>query len=239
VNDRPARRRVKAVVPAGLWEVGDPFVIRQTVMTVPRDQHVGDRTGMVRLARILSNIISPPIMFALLGLALGVHERSIWPGLGWGIVYGLLIALIPMLVILYLLRIGRVSELHMSATNERHIPYVTSVITGTLAYAILVFFDGPILLRCLAILSVITLGTLGLINTQWLISIHATAAAATWMIATLVFGWITGLILLPLLVLIASIRLYLKRHTPAQVLAGIALGFSTVLLMRAFGCFVS
>ena len=69
-----ARRR--AVVPAGVWEVGDPFVIRQTVMTVPRDQHVGDRTGMVRLARILSNIISPPIMFALLGLALGVHAVS-------------------------------------------------------------------------------------------------------------------------------------------------------------------
>ncbi|MBP6015642.1 MAG: hypothetical protein KA586_02900 [Candidatus Promineofilum sp.] len=207
-------------------------------MTVPRDHHVGDRTGMVRLARILSNIISPPIMFALIGLALGVYERSFWPGLAWGIVYSLLIALTPMLVIFYLLRIGRVSDLHMSATNERHIPYVTSVTTGALAYVLLVFFDGPVLLRCLAILSVITLGTLGLINTQWLISIHATAAAATWMIATLVFGWLTGLLLLPLLVLIASIRLYLKRHTPAQVLVGIALGFSTVLLMRLFGCFI-
>ena len=57
------------------------------------------------------------------------------------------------------------------------------------------------------------------------------------MIATLVFGWLTGLILLPLLILISWIRLYLKRHTPAQVLAGIGLGFSAVLLLRALGCF--
>jgi len=207
-------------------------------MTAPRDLNEADRVGRVRHARTLSNIISPPIMFAITGLALGVYERPFWPGLAWGFVYSLLIALSPLLVILYLLRTGRVSDLHMSATEDRHIPYLTAVISGAVAYALLTIFDGPMLLRCLAILSVITLGVLGLINTRWLISIHATAAAATWLIATLIFGWVVGLILLPLLILISWIRLYLKRHTPAQVLAGIAVGLSTVLLMRAFGCFV-
>jgi membrane-associated phospholipid phosphatase len=216
---------------------GDRFA-GQTVMTVPRDHHEADRTGMVRLARILSNIISPPIMFAAIGLALGVYERGWWPGLGWGALYSLLVALTPIIVILYLMRVGRIGDLHMSATHERHIPYLSSVISGALAYVLLTIFDGPILLRCLAILSIITLGALGLINTKWLISIHATAAAATWLIATLIYGWLAGLILLPLLILISGIRLYLKRHTPAQVLAGIALGISTVLLMRAFGCFI-
>lgn len=193
---------------------------------------------MVRIGRILSNIISPPIMFAGIGLALGIYERPFWPGLGWGLVYGSLVALIPLIVIAYLIRTGHIGELHMSNTHERHIPYLTSVISGTVAFLILTFFDGPELLRCLAILSVITLGALGLINTKWLISIHATAAGATWMIATVVFGWVAGAILLPFVILISAIRLYLKRHTPAQVLAGLALGISTVLTMRAFGCFV-
>lgn len=193
---------------------------------------------MVRLARILSNIISPPVMFAVTGIALGIYERPFWPGLAWGLAYSLLIALVPMLVIIYMMRIGRIGDLHMSATHERHIPYLSSVISGALAYVLLTIFDGPVVLRCLAILSIITLGALGLINTKWLISIHATAAAATWLIATLIYGWLVGLILLPLLILISGIRLYLKRHTPAQVLAGIALGISTVLLMRAFGCFI-
>lgn len=207
-------------------------------MTVPKDTHEADRVGMVRAGRILSNVISPPVMFALIGLALGVYERPFWPGLAWGFVFGLMVALVPLLVILYLMRIGRISELHMSNTSERHIPYMTSVITGMLTFVIITVFDGPVLLRCLSILSTITLGALGLINTKWLISIHATAAAATWLIATLIFGWVVGLIFLPFLVLISWVRLYLKRHTPAQVLAGIALGFSTVLLMRMLGCFV-
>ncbi len=207
-------------------------------MTVPKDTHEADRVGMVRAGRILSNVISPPVMFALIGLALGVYERPFWPGLAWGFVFGLMVALVPLLVILYLMRIGRISELHMSNTSERHIPYLTSVITGMLTFVIITVFDGPVLLRCLSILSTITLGALGLINTKWLISIHATAAAATWLIATLIFGWVVGLIFLPFLVLISWVRLYLKRHTPAQVLAGIALGFSTVLLMRMLGCFI-
>lgn len=207
-------------------------------MTLPRDTHKADRVGMVGVARLLSNVISPPIMFAATGLALGVHARPFWPGLAWGAVYSALIALMPMLVIAYLLRTGRITDLHMSATDERHIPYLTAVISGAVAFVILRYFDGPEVLRCLAVLSIITLGALGLINTRWLISIHATAAAATWLIATLIFGWVVGLILLPLLILIAWIRLYLKRHTRPQVLAGIALGLSAVLILRALGCFL-
>lgn len=207
-------------------------------MTVPRDTHEEDRIGRVRVARTLSNIISPPIMFAGTGLALGIYERPVWPGLIWGLVYGVMVSLAPIFVVLYLLRTGRISELHMSSTRERHIPYLSSVILGLAAYALLLLFDGPQLLRCLSILSAITLGALGLINTKWLISIHATAAAATWMIVTLVFGWAAGLMVLPLVILICWIRLYLRRHTPAQVLAGAALGVSTALLLRALGCFV-
>ncbi len=207
-------------------------------MTTPRDINQADRTGMVRVARILSNIISPPIMFAVLGLAIGIFELSLWPGVAWGVFYSVIIALTPMLVIVYLMRSGRIGDLHMSATNERHIPYLASVISGGVAYICLTVFDGPGLLRCLAALSMVTLGALGLINTQWLISIHAAAAAATWAISTLVFGWAVGAVLLPLLFLICFVRLYLKRHTPAQVLAGVAVGFAAVLLLRAFGCFV-
>jgi membrane-associated phospholipid phosphatase len=225
------------VTPPGFGKGRTFSTLAETVMNIPKDSHEADRVGMVRVARILSNIISPPIMFAITGLMLGLYERPIWPGLAWGALYGLLIALSPMLVVAYMLRSGRITDMHMSATHERHIPYLTSVIAGSIAFVIILLFDGPVLLRCLTVLSVIALGALGLINTRWLISIHATAGAATWLIFTLVFGWRVGLILLPFLVLVAWIRLYLKRHTVPQVLAGIALGISLVLLMRAFGCF--
>ena len=207
-------------------------------MRIPKDTHKADRVGWVRLARDLSNIISPPTMFAGTGLALGIFERSWWPGFGWGALYAVMIALTPMIIILYLLRTGRIADLHMSATRERHIPYLSAAASGAAAYAVMTLAGGPVLLRCLAIFNVITLTALGLINSRWLISIHATAAAATWLIITLVFGYTAGLVALPVAVLICLVRLYLRRHTPAQVVAGAALGLSVVLVLRAAGCFV-
>jgi membrane-associated phospholipid phosphatase len=179
----------------------------------------------VKLARVLSNVISPPTMFAATGLALGVRERGWWPGFGWGALYALIISLTPMLVILYLLRTGRIGDLHMSATRERHIPYLTAAASGALVYALLTLLNGPALLRCLAIFNVVTLSALALINSRWLISIHATRRASTWLISLpLVLVRRSGCGVLPVAVLICYVRLYLKRHTPAQVLAGAALG---------------
>ncbi|MFO7662550.1 MAG: hypothetical protein R6X18_08135 [Chloroflexota bacterium] len=207
-------------------------------MTVPRDKNAGDRVGAVRVARHISNIISPPTMFAAIGLALGAYERPILPGLAWGFLYALIVTLTPMMVITYLLRTGRIEDLHMSRTSDRHIPYLVAVLSGIIAYLVVYLFDGPDLLQCLAMLNIITLGALGIINTRWLISIHATAAGATWLIATLIFGPVVSLILLPLVILICYIRLFLLRHTLAQILAGVVLGLTIVLIMRAFGCFI-
>ena len=89
-------------------------------MSIPRDTHVADRVGWVKLARVLSNVISPPTMFAATGLALGMRERGLWPGFGWGALYAIMISLTPMLVIVYLMRTGHIGDLHMSATHERH-----------------------------------------------------------------------------------------------------------------------
>lgn len=213
----------------------DPHPI---AMTVPRDHYEADRVGMVRFARHLSNIISPPTIFAAIGMALAVYERPILPGVVWDVVYGTIASFLPILFIFFLLRSGRIGDLHMSNTSERHLPYLVGFVAAVLAYGVIVLFDGPELLRCLALYNIVALTALGLINTRWLISIHATSIAAAWMIATLVFGWVWSLLLLAVVILVSWTRLYLKRHTLAQVLGGVALGAGTVLLFRLFGCFV-
>ncbi len=207
-------------------------------MSIPKDTYKADRVGWVKLARVLSNVISPPTMFAATGLALGIYERGWWPGFGWGAFYAIVTALTPMLTVIYLLRTGRIDDLHMSATHERHLPYLTAAASGAAVYALLTLLSGPALLRCLAVFNVITLSALGLINSRWLISIHATAAAATWLIVTFVFGAVAGLVALPVAVLICLVRLYLRRHTTGQIVAGAALGLTVVLAMRVAGCFV-
>jgi membrane-associated phospholipid phosphatase len=206
-------------------------------MNTPLDQLVHNRTGLVKAARIYSNVVSPPVMFALLGLAVALRARPFLPGLAWAAVYGFFVSLAPILFVLYWLKTGRISELHMSNTSERHLPYVTAVILAILTYIFFTWFGGPPLMRCLLIFNVVELAALAIINVWWLISIHVTGVVATWLIVGLVFGWMASLIVVPFVISVAWVRLYLKRHTPWQVIAGAALGILSVLSLRLVGCF--
>jgi membrane-associated phospholipid phosphatase len=203
----------------------------------PLDDHENARTGAVRGARLFSNIVSPPVMFALLGFAVALYERPLWSGLSWGVVYGLLVSLSPILFILYLLQTGRIKELHMSDTSERHWPYLAAIGFTALTLLIIHLADGPELLRCLTLFNLVELTALGLINVFWLISIHATGIMATAVIVGLVFGWGAGWALAPLIILVCWVRLFLRRHTPAQVVAGLALGVASVGAIALMGCF--
>lgn len=207
-------------------------------MTTPRDKNKADRVGGVKFARYVSDVLSPPVMFAAIGLALSFNERPGWPGFLWGAFYGLMTALLPIVFILFMLKTGRIGDLHMSRTQERHLPYLMAIIAAVLTLLGVVVFRGPESLRCLALFNIVVLTFLGIINTRWLISIHGTAAAGSWTIATLVFGWQVGLILLPLVALVVWARLYLKRHTVMQVVAGLALGAGVALIFQQFGCFM-
>lgn len=207
-------------------------------MTAPLDHHAHNRTGSVKLARLFSNIVSPPVIFAVLGLVLSLKALPLPESLIWAAVNGFMTSLLPILFVLWLLRTGRIEELHMSNTGERHLPYISAVLCGVLMYGILVLFHGPTLLKCLVTFEIIALSALGLINSQWLISFHATAIAAAFVIIGFVYGWaVASIFVLPFVIAVIIVRLYLKRHSPAQVIAGLALGALTVIVLSQFGCF--
>jgi len=207
-------------------------------MSKPLDHYEEHRTGTVKAARLFSNIVSPPVLFALLGLAFALYERPSLNGLFWAALYGFFVSLLPILIVLYLLKTGRIAELHMSNTGERHIPYISAVLSAGIAFLIITFFDGPELLRCLTIFNMIELSILGIINAFWLISMHSTGIMATFLLVGLVFGWAYSLIVLPFVIMVCVVRLYLRRHTALQVIAGLGLGILTVYFMTLIGCFV-
>lgn len=208
-------------------------------MSLPRDFLDEHRIGLVKLARIYSNVVSPPTIFATLGIIFALKERPFWPGMGWAAVYGLLVSLAPILVVIYLLRTGKIEELHMSNTRERTIPYIAAIVCAALAFTAVYLFNGPDLLRCLALFNIIELTALALINRTWLISIHATGAMAAFVLVGLIWNWVLSLLaVMPIVISVFWVRLYLKRHSPAQIIAGGILGIVSVWVMGLFGCFV-
>ncbi|MCA9957398.1 MAG: phosphatase PAP2 family protein [Chloroflexota bacterium] len=206
-------------------------------MKKPLDELVHNRVGKVKAARVYSNIVSPPVMFSVLGLAIALKERPFWEGVAWAAVYGFLVSLLPILFVLFLLKTGRIAELHMSNTGERHLPYVVAVLCGVATFGLFTWLDGPAILRCLTIFNVVELILLGVINVFWLISIHTTGIMATMMIVGLVFGWVHSLWVLPFVISVSWVRLYLQRHTPGQVIAGLIIGVISVGSLTLVGCF--
>lgn len=208
------------------------------MMNQPKDHSAASTVGWVRVARVFSNVVSPPVIIALLGLALSLKELPNMQGFVWALIFGFWVSLMPILLVVYLLRTGRITDLHMNTRRERRLPYITSVVGAVIALLFIQIFSGPEYLRCLAIYSVIVLTFMAIITHYWMISIHSSSIAAATLIAGLVFGLWVALVLLPLVVLVSWVRIYLRRHTWAQVFAGMGLGVSVVLVMAIGGCFV-
>ncbi len=202
----------------------------------PKDFDEANRTGWVKFARVYSNVISPPTMFATLGIAAAMHERPGWTGFAWGFGSGVMVSLVPILFVLYLLYTGRIAELHMSNTKERLMPYLSAILCVSIMLGVTWWWQGPDLLFGVLVFNLIELIALMLITLYWLISMHTTAAMATAVWVFLIWGTFWGIVIgLSLILSVSYVRLFLRRHTMAQVLAGLALGAITVLVLVPFG----
>ncbi|MCM1291630.1 MAG: phosphatase PAP2 family protein [Prevotella sp.] len=193
-----------------------------------------------RLSNIISWLMVPmmmPVYAILLIFGLSVlnyisPSTRLWVTL---IVAGINL-LLPAIIIVVLKRIGVVQDLGLNGRKERLIPYLASIMAlcatawfmwskQSPAWVWLFFLGG-------AVGGVINL----IINFRWKISAHAAGVAG---IVALILriasdGFPQGNVLVWLMVwillagLTGSARLYLKRHTLGQVLAGYAVGFFTV-----------
>jgi membrane-associated phospholipid phosphatase len=193
---------------------------------------------LTALARLFTNVVSPPIALAALGVAVGLAGVATRPDWRSAIIFGVFICIIPLGVVIALYRVGRISDLHMSNNQqERHIPYLVGTISALASWVIFVILDAPLVFRALAVTSALGLGTLGIINRYWLISNHSASISMVAAFSAYAFGPAAALALAPVVGLVSAARLYLRRHTVRQLLAGIALGVASVLLVAQFGYF--
>jgi hypothetical protein len=201
----------------------------------PLDMDPKSATKKVRAARVYSNIVSPPVVSAVLGFSVAWVDWPFWQGFIWAAIYGVMTSLLPMGVILYMLKKGHISDLHISNRRERHIPYLVGFVCSVIAVAIVAEFGGSQLMRSLAVCNAIGLAALGSINAGWQISNHTASIMAATVFLGLVFGTAVSLALLPLVGMTFAARWWLKRHTVAQLIAGMLVGAVPVLVLANMG----
>jgi membrane-associated phospholipid phosphatase len=178
----------------------------------------------LRVARLVGELLAPPPILVVLALIVA-WDSSPTPGMAvlWGAVAAVFTSLLPYALILRGVRRGRLSDKNISLREQRigfGVVAITSILTGL---AVLAAFDAPA--EMVALLASIAVGVAcgWVVTLWWKISVHAAIAAGAATVLLIVFG--TALLAAWLLVaVIAWSRVQVGDHTPAQVLAGVALG---------------
>ncbi len=174
-----------------------------------------------RLARWVSVFFDSSVLSLFIFPAIG-WEVAGWQGVAWSLLALFILTGIPLAYILIGMRRGWVSDLELSHREERPRFIVVSVSSDLLALLILYLGDAPHMIWQLALVYACLGLTMFTISNFWKISLHMVSVGGFATLLVYVFGPSVWWLFLGL-PLVAWARLYRRKHTPAQLIAG-ALG---------------
>lgn len=180
----------------------------------------------VKIAEIISKIIGPflwmPILLILLIFKTGLSLDQI------KILLPLLIFLLVVIPFTYLfiaLRLDWVSKWDLPKKEERRPILILLFVCAVTALLFIKNFGNGLILDLYILLMIIGFIT-SLVTFFWKISIHMVLDTTGVLLINFLFGWVFWPLFL-LIPVVAWARLKLKRHTPAQLLAGTFLAGAT------------
>ncbi len=183
-------------------------------------------------AKWVSDIISPPVVWMAVSLIVALSfSYTTLEALYWAGLYSLFVCVVPVLFILYSVYTGRIGDIHMQHRHERYRPLLVTIVANAAALALLILQDAPVVMKLLAIMSLIEVVIISAVTLYWQISMHAMAITGATMAVGVLLSLTLALLMIPLIVLVGAARLRLDRHTPMQVFAGAMVGaFAPVIL---------
>ncbi|MDE6443036.1 MAG: phosphatase PAP2 family protein [Muribaculaceae bacterium] len=212
------------------------------VMPEPEVPPTDSERFVTGISHLLSWVLVPMLMpvYGLI-LAFGLSILDLAP-MGTRIGFTLIVAginvLVPMLLVLLLKKLGLVQDLGLNGRKERLIPYIISIV-ALIVTAVFMYLKGAPYWLVWFFAGGAAGGVVNMIvNFWWKISAHAAGIAGV--VALLVriardgnphpavFGWLIATIILA--GLLGSARVWLGRHTVWQVMAGLTVGFTCVIL---------
>ncbi|MFC6565887.1 phosphatase PAP2 family protein [Actinoplanes utahensis] len=179
-----------------------------------------------RVARLLTEVLSPAVLVAVVLLAVAwASADSALSALIMGVIAAAAASFLPIAYILRGVRRGSWTDRHVGDRAQRTLPLLVclgSTASGTAALAAVgAPRDLLALIACMA--AALVVATPITLLARWKISIHALVAAGVAVTFTVVFGWAL-LATWPPAAAVGWSRVRLGDHTTAQVLAGALVG---------------
>ncbi|GJQ64481.1 MAG: hypothetical protein SCALA702_35340 [Melioribacteraceae bacterium] len=184
-----------------------------------------------KFARVISNIFVPPSGTLLLSLFLASQfavDSIQWHLIFWiGALFGFIL---PIVVFAILHKLGKVADVDATVKEERLLPYLAGIVLAGIASYLSSTFNLPMIVTAMWLSYALSTTFLVIINKFWKISAHAIGNFSPAAILFYVYP-LSLVLLMPLLIIILWSRLELKKHTPAQLLAGSVYGFGFTILV--------
>ena len=185
-------------------------------------------------AQVVSLCISPPVVWTIWVVLIALrYSRDTLSALLFASAFALGVCILPILFIAYMVKIGRIGDLLMRRSQERYLPYSVAIVGNVAAGAVFLAFGAHPVLLLVALVCIVELTIMLVVTFFSHISLHAMAMANIIAATAIMFGFSQSLVFLPVLLLVILARLALKRHTPAQLLAGALIGTLTPLAVIA------
>lgn len=185
-------------------------------------------------AHFISLLISPPVVWAIWILLVAQQfSKSRFEAIFFASLFALTICILPMAFIAYMVRTGRISDMHMRHSHERYIPYSIAIAGCLFTELVYLWFDAHPVLIVVTLVTIAELSIM-LIGTFFShISLHAMAMTSILSATTIIYGFDRSLLFLPVLLLVILARLVLKRHTVWQIGLGALIGALTPIAVIA------
>lgn len=147
---------------------------------------------------------------------------------------------VPALLIFLAYRLGLVKDLALEDRRSRVLP----IIIAAACYALAMYMLSDVLMiyvvRKFMLVAILALIAVFIINFKWKISLHLTAMGgfvamiAILNVSKILYSPILLGVIIVLAGLLASARLLLGKHTPAQIAAGFGCGFAVCIFTMLF-----
>ena len=191
------------------------------------DKDVTAGSGSIRVrnhtAKWLTEVFQPPVVVSIQLLVSPLPEAGFPGTIGYGALAALFVCVLPLLVLLVLVRLGKVTDHHVSDRKQR--APVLLMALGCIAAGLLVLtaVDAPPSVTAMVLAVVGGVAVLAAVSPFWKMSGHAAAVSCAAVVLVLMLGaaWAPLLLLVPA---VSWSRVVLRAHTPAQVLAGSLFG---------------
>ena len=184
-----------------------------------------------RIANLTSNILSPFLVSLAIILLISFESTSsTLDALKWALISLALSVLPVFLVIVYLVRNGRLDAIFTNVREQRTKIYLLVGLCASVNWIILIYLGAPSILVA-AFAGGFSMAVIFMcINLWWKISLHTALVAASVTVMVMLYGWIAA-VTVALVPLTAWARIELNYHSLAQVATGALLATLIVVVV--------